>query len=161
MIDHWPPRNKSSTKHSRFIGLFSRCYTVVAGESVIDNGVTLRDFHNNCWRRRDTSSFLVWITLGFSWVLPLVLGLDAWLFSLHLQSCEAIILQRSREVSANYLKSWDCEAVGLLLRKIQVIHRQIIMEWDSKDERQKMNADTLKQMKEIRNNNQKRWHRWR
>ena len=22
MIDHWPPRNKSSTKHSRFIGLF-------------------------------------------------------------------------------------------------------------------------------------------
>ena len=88
-------------------------------------------------QRRDTSSFLVWITLGFSWVLPLVLGLDAWLFSLHLQSCEAIILQRSREVSANYLKSWDCEAVGLLLRKIQVIHRQIIMEWDSKDERQK------------------------
>ena len=84
-------------------------------------------------QRRDTSSFLVWITLGFSWVLPLVLGLDAWLFSLHLQSCEAIILQRSREVSANYLKSWDCEAVGLLLRKIQVIHRQII--WKMRDRR--------------------------
>jgi len=36
---------------------------------------------------RDTSSFLVWITLGLSWVLPLVLGLDAWVFSLHLQTC--------------------------------------------------------------------------
>jgi len=35
---------------------------------------------------RDTSSFLVWITLGLSWVLPLVLGLDAWVFSLHLQT---------------------------------------------------------------------------
>ena len=42
--------------------------------------------HLITWQRRDTSSFLVWITLGFSWVLPLVLGLDAWLFSLHLQS---------------------------------------------------------------------------
>ena len=35
---------------------------------------------------RDTSSFLVWITLGLSWVLPLVLGLGAWVFSLHLQA---------------------------------------------------------------------------
>jgi hypothetical protein len=35
---------------------------------------------------RDTSSFLVWITLGLSWVLPLVLGLGAWIFSLHLQA---------------------------------------------------------------------------
>jgi hypothetical protein len=26
---------------------------------------------------------LVWITLVFTWVLPLVLGLDAWVFSLH------------------------------------------------------------------------------
>jgi hypothetical protein len=29
---------------------------------------------------------LVWITLVYSWVLPLVLGLDAWVFSLHLQA---------------------------------------------------------------------------
>ena len=27
-----------------------------------------------------------WLTLVFSWVLPLVLGLDAWVFSLHLQT---------------------------------------------------------------------------
>ena len=40
----------------------------------------------NHWKGRDTSSFLVWITLGLSWVLPLVLGLDAWVFSLHLQT---------------------------------------------------------------------------
>ena len=30
-------------------------------------------------------SRLVWIGHVFSWVLPLVLGLDAWVFSLHLQ----------------------------------------------------------------------------
>ena len=29
---------------------------------------------------------LVWMRLVFSWVLPLVLGLDAWVFSLHLQA---------------------------------------------------------------------------
>jgi len=31
--------------------------------------------------------FILGITLVFSWVLPLVLGLDAWVFSLHLQAC--------------------------------------------------------------------------
>ena len=38
---------------------------------------------------------LVWITLGFSLVLPLVLGLDAWVFSLHLQAYGWLMHQSS------------------------------------------------------------------
>ena len=53
----------------------------------ISLGYNQEDLSRINWdKSRDTSSFLVWITLGFSWVLPLVLGLDAWVFSLHLQS---------------------------------------------------------------------------
>ena len=39
---------------------------------------------------------LVWITLVFSLVLPLVLGLDAWVFSLHLQVSRLIWRWRKR-----------------------------------------------------------------
>ena len=42
---------------------------------------------------------LVWITLGFSLVLPLVLGLDAWVFSLHLQAYGWLMHQSSQHLS--------------------------------------------------------------
>ena len=44
-------------------------------------------YENMSWVPTSGFSCLVWITLVFSWVLPLVLGLDAWVFSLHLQAC--------------------------------------------------------------------------
>ena len=98
-----------------------RCSKVVAGEpaSVLSfiflsflwsaGSTDGSDFtgHNGYWLNEwlvdsrpaeETESFqrvnwcLVWITLVYSWVLPLVLGLDAWVFSLHLQAFPLIFV---------------------------------------------------------------------
>ena len=80
---------------------------------------------------RDTSSFLVWITLGLSWVLPLVLGLDAWVFSLHLQTCcwswipvyswevaqQPIALRSSLHSTANRVVSFPKAVIKCIVQK--------------------------------------------
>ena len=86
----------------------------------------------NLWNQhvmKSNCSFLVWITLGLSWVLPLVLGLDAWVFSLHLQTYSppsllpghyAII--KGREEGRG---GWDTNRLSpLLLRAVSMLERR-------------------------------------
>ena len=45
----------------------------------------MKSLYRSCWTELTQWSRLVWIGHVFSWVLPLVLGLDAWVFFLTLQ----------------------------------------------------------------------------
>ena len=100
MIDHWPPRNKSSTKHSRFIGLFS-CFSFSWSSSL------LRAFS---W----TLPAREWAP-GRALVIPRELSCKLWSFERYLTaavchlpaviSYEVIILSFSRGSRA---RGWWC-----------------------------------------------------